>query len=1023
MALGCTAKSAIGRLREDVLKESNGKLRANVTQRRTPARLQTEGICRRATRKFLNWDSVPTAKSSGFRAQKFFCSVATFSCSPSTFIFATVDIVEEQSTQSKHIRACQRTEDTLQDVAENEIESNWDQVVDNFDNMDLKPELLRGVYAYGFERPSAIQQRAIVPVVKGHDVIAQAQSGTGKTATFSISILQQLDMSVKGTQALILAPTRELAQQIQKVVIALGDYMNIECHACVGGTNVREDMAKLQEGVHVVVGTPGRVYDMINRRALRTDTIKIFCLDEADEMLSRGFKDQIYEVFQLLPQDTQVVLLSATMPADVLEVTKKFMRDPVRILVKRDELTLEGIKQFYIAVEKEEWKLDTLCDLYETVTITQAVIFCNTRRKVDWLTEKMHSREFTVSAMHGDMEQKQREVLMKEFRSGSSRVLITTDLLARGIDVQQVSLVINYDLPTNRENYIHRIGRGGRFGRKGVAINFVTTEDVRMLRDIEQFYNTQIDEMPLNVAMVRLRGRRGSLKGMMNLPLDLWLEVFTYLKPQDLLALARTSKDIRAFVLNQSQAGVWRRAREAEFPPVPAPMTGLSEPAWIRLLYDPCCGLCGAKDTMLQLQTDTDEIEQKHPGTEIFCYLCPSKTVTVKPPKQPDGGIRWQSDRNKRCYVLRDVIATKERWDALSEEERVSFKQERLSIKANVSEIMMCERWVQEKAEFRARELEEVREERGKEIRERLEELGYNHEIDILGDTFDQHHHVKRPKELTEKSDWQNIREDMIQWMEETKADYRAHALAYRKNLAAEFFAAYAVRPPGSQGYISGFPSEQEFFCFRLVKEILDLPSHIYVDIQTFHDILPAIPRAFQEFRQIVAVHDHLLAIMGPVNLRVDLFHKRAFLSLACNAFVCSPCPTLKGARILHYPEVLTHECNARVPHQWGGQLSSPQRLRDLLATFIRVVGLDPRTASVNDMDRLPYYYRCKRCGGKSVADWRYFIHHLYIHDHSLFPVGEEDVQIINLGGLPFGDYLVFRVTEQGPVSTTLRLQ
>jgi translation initiation factor 4A len=366
--------------------------------------------------------------------------------------------------------------------------------------MNLKAELLRGIYAYGFERPSAIQQRAIMPVIKGHDVIAQAQSGTGKTATFSISILQQLDMSVKGTQALILAPTRELAQQIQKVVVALGDYMNIECHACVGGTNVREDMAKLQEGAHVVVGTPGRVFDMINRRALKTDHIKIFCLDEADEMLSRGFKDQIYEVFQLLPQDTQVVLLSATMPADVLEVTKKFMRDPVRILVKRDELTLEGIKQFYIAVEKEEWKLDTLCDLYETVTITQAVIFCNTRRKVDWLTEKMHSREFTVSAMHGDMEQKQREVLMKEFRSGSSRVLITTDLLARGIDVQQVSLVINYDLPTNRENYIHRIGRGGRFGRKGVAINFVTTEDVRMLRDIEQFYNTQIDEMPLNVA-------------------------------------------------------------------------------------------------------------------------------------------------------------------------------------------------------------------------------------------------------------------------------------------------------------------------------------------------------------------------------------------------------------------------------------------------------------------------------------------------------------------------------------------
>jgi len=391
-------------------------------------------------------------------------------------------------------------DESLKDIAEGEIESNWDEIVDNFDNMNLNNELLRGIYAYGFERPSTIQQRAILPVMKGHDVIAQAQSGTGKTATFSISILQKLDMNINQCQALILAPTRELAQQIQKVVIALGDFMNVDCHACIGGTNVSEDMKKLESGTHVVVGTPGRVFDMINRRALKTDNIKMFVLDEADEMLSRGFKEQIYDVFQLLPPNTQVVLLSATMPPDVLEVTTKFMRDPIRILVKRDELTLEGIKQFYIAVEKEDWKLDTLCDLYETVTITQAVIFCNTRRKVDWLTDKLHAREFTVSAMHGDMDQPQRDVIMKEFRSGSSRVLITTDLLARGIDVQQVSLVINYDLPSNRENYIHRIGRGGRFGRKGVAINFVTSEDVRMLRDIEQFYNTQIDEMPMNVA-------------------------------------------------------------------------------------------------------------------------------------------------------------------------------------------------------------------------------------------------------------------------------------------------------------------------------------------------------------------------------------------------------------------------------------------------------------------------------------------------------------------------------------------
>ncbi|XP_067950097.1 uncharacterized protein [Watersipora subatra] len=386
------------------------------------------------------------------------------------------------------------------DPMADEIETNLDEVTNSFDDMGLKEDLLRGIYAYGFEKPSAIQARAIVPSCTGRDVIAQAQSGTGKTATFSISVLQQLDVNLRECQALVLAPTRELATQIQKVVIALGDYMSAECHACIGGTNVREDLAKLNSGVHTVVGTPGRVHDMIGRKALNPNHIKMFVLDEADEMLSRGFKDQIYNVFKFMPSDTQVILLSATMPEEVLEVTKKFMRNPIRILVKKEELTLEGITQFYIMIEKEDWKLDTLCDLYETLTITQAVIFCNTRRKVDWLTEKMQSRDFTVSAMHGDMDQKERDVIMREFRTGSSRVLITTDLLARGIDVQQVSLVINYDLPVNRENYIHRIGRSGRFGRKGVAINFVTSEDKRALQDIEQFYNTSIGEMPMNVA-------------------------------------------------------------------------------------------------------------------------------------------------------------------------------------------------------------------------------------------------------------------------------------------------------------------------------------------------------------------------------------------------------------------------------------------------------------------------------------------------------------------------------------------
>eukprot|EP00158_Paraphelidium_tribonemae_P003083 Partr_v1_DN25882_c1_g1_i1_m2503 putative (RNA) helicase len=372
--------------------------------------------------------------------------------------------------------------------------------VQTFDDLGLKQELLRGIFAYGFEKPSTIQQRAILPIVQGHEVIAQAQSGTGKTATFAISLLQRIDTSKNECQALVLAPTRELADQILKVVLALGDYMGAKCHACIGGTNWREDVKILESGVHVVVGTPGRVFDMINRGALRTDALKLFILDEADEMLSRGFKTQIYDVFQHLPPTIQVVLLSATLPEEVLEVTKTFMKNPKNILVKRDELTLEGIRQFFIAADKEDWKLDILCDLYETIQVSQAVIFLSNKKKVDWLAEQLHKRDFTVSCMHGDMDQDARTLIMKEFRSGSSRILITTDLLARGIDVQQVSLVINYDLPVTKENYIHRIGRSGRFGRKGVAINFLTAEDVPRMKEIEQFYHTQIDEMPVNIA-------------------------------------------------------------------------------------------------------------------------------------------------------------------------------------------------------------------------------------------------------------------------------------------------------------------------------------------------------------------------------------------------------------------------------------------------------------------------------------------------------------------------------------------
>lgn len=385
---------------------------------------------------------------------------------------------------------------------QSEITSNWEETVESFDQLDLKPDLLRGIYGYGFVKPSVIQAKGILPILKTKDTIAQAQSGTGKTGTFAISILQVVDADSSRCQALVLAPTRELAQQIQRVIMCLGEYLKVNVHICTGGTNVMEERKKLQEGVQIVVGTPGRVHDMLKKGYLKADHLKLFVLDEADEMLGRGFQEQIKEIFKLIPGDVQIALFSATMPPEILSLTKDFMRDPATILVKNEELTLDGIKQFYIAIDKEEWKFDTLVELYNNIDIQQCIMYCNKKQKVDELTEKLKEKNFTVSSMHGEMEQQQRDLIMREFRTGTSRVLITTDLLARGIDIQQVSLVINYDLPLSKEKYIHRIGRSGRFGRKGVAINFVTPTDYKFLQEVEKYYNTEVVEMPLDVSNI-----------------------------------------------------------------------------------------------------------------------------------------------------------------------------------------------------------------------------------------------------------------------------------------------------------------------------------------------------------------------------------------------------------------------------------------------------------------------------------------------------------------------------------------
>jgi translation initiation factor 4A len=370
---------------------------------------------------------------------------------------------------------------------------------ESFDSMNLNENILRGIYSYGFEYPSVIQKTGIVPIIGGHDCIAQSQSGTGKTATFCIGNLQLVDEENKFTQAIIIAPTRELATQIFNVIKSLSSFTNINIVKCVGGESVRANVDLLNSKTnpaHIIVGTPGRISDFVKRKYIKTDKLKILTLDEADECLSKGFKDQVYDIFQKLPEDIQVALFSATMPQEMLELTKKFMRNPKMILVKNEQLTLEGIKQYYIDCEEKRWKFDTLCDIYEVVSIAQCIIYCNTKYQLDWLNRSLSERNFTVSCIHGDLPTSERNEIMKDFRSGASRILISTDLLSRGIDVQQVSLVINYDLPTQFESYIHRIGRSGRYGRKGVSINLCTKYDRNKVKEIEKFYETQIDPLP-----------------------------------------------------------------------------------------------------------------------------------------------------------------------------------------------------------------------------------------------------------------------------------------------------------------------------------------------------------------------------------------------------------------------------------------------------------------------------------------------------------------------------------------------
>ena len=379
------------------------------------------------------------------------------------------------------------------------MENNNDlKTYEKWDEFDLKEELLRGIYSYGFESPSQIQKTAIKPILDKKDVIAQAQSGTGKTGTFTISSLQRIDVTEKNTQVMILAPTHELVKQIAFVVENIGSAMDgLVVKTLVGGTSVNEDIKQLKENVpHVVVGSTGRVNDMIRRRHLQTNHIKLFILDEADEMLSGGFKEQVYQIFQNLSPEAKIAIFSATLPPYILEMTNKFMNNPVKITMEPEKLNLEGIEQFYLALNDDNEKYDTLKKLFDFLTVNQSIVYVNSVQRVEDLYNAMVADGYSVVSIHSSMKREEREKSFKDFRTGTYRVLISSNVTSRCIDIQQVSIVINFDIPRSVNTYLHRIGRSGRWGRKGKAINFITRQDVGYMKRIESHYKSNIQELP-----------------------------------------------------------------------------------------------------------------------------------------------------------------------------------------------------------------------------------------------------------------------------------------------------------------------------------------------------------------------------------------------------------------------------------------------------------------------------------------------------------------------------------------------
>ena len=366
-----------------------------------------------------------------------------------------------------------------------------------FEELNIDERILRAIEDMGFEETSPIQTQAIPAVCEGIDVVGQAQTGTGKTAAYTIPMLMKINPQIKKPQAIVLCPTRELAVQVAEEIRKLAKYMSdIKVLPVYGGQEISKQIRSLKGGAQIIIGTPGRVMDHMRRKTVKFDNINMVILDEADEMLDMGFREDMETILTDTPQDRQTVMFSATMPKAIMDIARNFQKDAKVIKVVRKELTVSNIEQFYYEVRPKN-KTEVLCRLIDIYNPRLSVVFCNTKRQVDELISELKGRGYFADGIHGDMKQQQRDRVMDDFRSGKVDILIATDVAARGIDVDDVDMVFNYDIPQDEEYYVHRIGRTGRAGRSGMALSFISGKEVYKLKDIERYCKTKILAKPV----------------------------------------------------------------------------------------------------------------------------------------------------------------------------------------------------------------------------------------------------------------------------------------------------------------------------------------------------------------------------------------------------------------------------------------------------------------------------------------------------------------------------------------------